>query len=412
MAITGDLQPPVVLLGGEAIALSLARGLATAGVRVCALGHAGLDPARYSRTCEFGHVSSGAGVKERYFAWLERTKPGRRVVLPCSDDALELVAERRDDLRALDCVTIEADDDVVLAMLDKERTYELARSAGIGTPLTRPVRSADDVRAAAEGIGYPFALKPQHSHLFARRFGMNTKLFLVEDQSGLTQILPRLASLELELMATEVVPGPPGEIVTYTAYLDEHGTPLVGFTRRKVRQYPPHFGRGCYYVMEHHARAAELGLHFFRSIGLRGLASVEFKPDPRDGQLKLIECNHRFDGAVGLARAAGLDLGRFTYDRLLGREPTAPPFKRDGVRLLSPVRDCRSALALRGAGELGLSEWARSLAHRQHFQVFDLTDPLPSVVSLARTARRALRAAAFPRRAATDARSSHTISVS
>ena len=101
--------PTAVLLGGQAIAVSLARGLASEGIAVWALGEASVDPIRYSRSCtSFVHVGSGDGVQARYFEWLEETRGETRVVLPCNDDALELIARRRSDLLSLGCVTIEA----------------------------------------------------------------------------------------------------------------------------------------------------------------------------------------------------------------------------------------------------------------------------------------------------------------
>ena len=59
-------------------------------------------------------------------------------------------------------------------------------------------------------------------------------------------------------------------------------------------------------------------LRLFRHVGLRGLANVEFKLDPRDGQYKLIECNARFTAANGLVAKSGIDLGRFVYCRAVG----------------------------------------------------------------------------------------------
>ena len=56
-------------------------------------------------------------------------------------------------------------------------------------------------------------------------------------------------------------------------------------------------------------------------------------PIMRDGQLKLIECNHRFTAAIELVRASGLDLALFTYNRLLGRPPPEIGPQRDGTRL-------------------------------------------------------------------------------
>ena len=67
-------------------------------------------------------------------------------------------------------VPFEANDDVLLAMLDKARTYELAREIGIEAPLSFNVHTQDDIAVALERISYPCALKPVHSHAFARHF--------------------------------------------------------------------------------------------------------------------------------------------------------------------------------------------------------------------------------------------------
>ena len=58
---------------------------------------------------------------------------------------------------------------MLLDMLDKERTYALARELGIAAPQTFTVRTQDDSRSRSS-IGFPCALKPLHSHEFARHF--------------------------------------------------------------------------------------------------------------------------------------------------------------------------------------------------------------------------------------------------
>jgi predicted ATP-grasp superfamily ATP-dependent carboligase len=335
-------------------------------------------------------VGSGDGVQDRYLDWLAHRAPSNSVVFPCNDDGLQLVGERRAAIVELGLMTIEASDEVLLAMLDKERTYELAAGLGIGVPRRLQVSGWEQVEVAAREIGFPVALKPLQSHMFARNFGMRTKLLTANDERELELAFARIAPLGLDLMVTEVVPGSDERCWTYTAYLDENGEPRFEFTRRKVRQFPPHFGRGCYYLLEWREDVATTGLRFLQGVGARGLASVEFKRDPRDGQLKVLDCNHRFDRAIGLFHAAGLDVPLFVYERVLGRRPPVPTPRRDGVRLLSPIDDLRSSVQLRREGELSVGAWARSLFHRQHFLVFTPSDPLPSAVSLSRSLGRGM----------------------
>jgi len=135
-------------------------------------------------------------------------------------------------------------------------------------------------------------------------------------------------------------------------------------------------------VTEWDEEVAELGLHFFRSIGLRGVAYVEFKRDERDGSLKLIECNHRFGASIELLRAAGIDLPLLTYERLVGRRVKRVDVYREGVRLWHPVDDARAFLAYRRRGSLSFSGWLRSLIHALHVPVFRWDDPKPSLVEL------------------------------
>jgi predicted ATP-grasp superfamily ATP-dependent carboligase len=149
-------------------------------------------------------------------------------------------------------------------------------------------------------------------------FGLRKKLFVVRDRAELEAVQAETTGLGLEVMMTEIILGGDDRLWTCTAYLDEHELPLVHYTRRKVRQYLPGFGRGCYYVLDWDPEVGEVGLAFLRGAGVRGLASVE-KRDERDGNLKLIECNHRLHGANELARAGSVGLARFVYARVLHR---------------------------------------------------------------------------------------------
>src|SRR6186713_2471018 len=118
--------PPCVLLGGEAIAVSAARSLGAIGVRVYALGDPN-DPVRRSRHCfEFIPMPSREGLVERYLDWFEHHGPRGAAILPCDDYGVEMIARHRGALEGWGYLPVEGDDEVMLAMLDKERTYEIS----------------------------------------------------------------------------------------------------------------------------------------------------------------------------------------------------------------------------------------------------------------------------------------------
>ncbi len=388
--------PPAVLLGGEVIAVAVARGLGTIGVRVYALGNAKYDPVAHSRHCHrFIDLGSGRGVQDRWLQWLAEHGDGfasqRPVVLPCNDDGLELVARNRDFLIGLGYQPMEANDDAVLAMLDKERTYELARAAGVSAPRTATLHTFSQLDVIADRFDYPCALKPRHSHQFARKFGVRTKAFVANDREELVRIAEWLAPLEVDMMVTEIIPGLDDEYRSYYSYLDENGWPLFHFTKRKLRQFPPGFGLGTYHITDWDEEVAETGLRFLQAVGVLGLANVEFKRDARDGTLALIECNHRFTAASELVRRAGIDLGVFVYNRVLGRpQPEITTYRR-GLRLWCPVEDARALVPYRRRGELSFGGWIRSIAHRQTFPLFSVRDPKPAFFSWSRLPLRAIR---------------------
>src|SRR4051794_16588511 len=394
-----EALPPAVTLGGSPIAISVVRSLARHGVAVYSLGspHA---PARNSRhSAGFVPLGLGPGVQDRWLEWLD-DGPRGAAIIPCSDDGVELVARNRPRLLELGYLPVEADDEVLLAMQDKERTYELARATGIATPRTRHVRSHEELDAAVADFDFPCALKPLHSHRFAYHFGIDKKVFLVPDRGELDRRFAELRELGLELMLTEIIPGGDHELPAYYSYLDEQNQPLFHFTTRKIRSRPVNFGLGCYRIVEWHPDVAELGLRFFQAVGLRGLGHVEFKRDARDGTLKLIECNPRLTGPTELLRRAGLDLPLFTYNRLIGRPAEGGGPYRMGLRLWHPVEDTRACLTHHRRGHLSVRAWIRSLMHRKHFPVFRWDDPLPTLMFHARwfatVARRRLRRLTLP----------------
>ena len=399
-------RPPAVLLGGETIAVSAARSLAPTGVPVYALGDA-TDPVRRSRHChEFVEVGSKGGVQERYMRWLADSGPRGAVVIPCDDDGIELIARGRARLESLGYLPVEGNDEALLGMLDKERTYALCRQIGVPCPRTATVSTREEAERAAGEFAYPCALKPRESHVFAQHFGILAKAVPVGSPEELVAAFERTAELGVSMLVTEIVPGPDHELCSYYSYLDADGRPLYHFTKKKERQYPPEFGLGCYQLTTWDPEVAEIGLRFFQGAGLRGIANVEFKRDSRDGSLRLIECNARLTAANEQVRLAGLDIPLLAYSRVTGTPGPRLGSYKLGVPLWHPIEDVRAMLAYRRRGELTVRAWLRSLLRRQRFPLFRLDDPLPTVHSLSvkagRLARK-LRRRAQPSAAATAA---------
>lgn len=210
-------------------------------------------------------------------AWL-RARSAGGVVLAVSDIGLELIATHRAELLERGYRPMEADDAVLVAMLDKVRTYELARAGGIAAPQIVRLRDRDDLEVAIGRLEFPCVLKPVHSHLFAQLSGTGAKVLHTSTAHDLREAFERLSDLGLEMFVTEVIPGATDEYVSYFGYLDESGESLLDFTKRKLRQHPPGFGIGTYHETTDDPEVARLGRRFLQTVGMRGLARIVHDP--------------------------------------------------------------------------------------------------------------------------------------
>jgi predicted ATP-grasp superfamily ATP-dependent carboligase len=374
---------PAIVLGGSHGALSVARCLGRRGIPVHAVNRAD-SPVLASRHVRPEPIESGAPFAEGAIARLHELAArglAGSVLLAASDEGIELLLAHRDELAGRFRLDLCAPD-AQRRMLDKRLTYEAAREAGVACPRFWVVGSREELARIAGELVYPLLVKPRLSHVFQQLFRAK---FLVAN--GPQELSAALAVAEQAGVATvlmEKIPGPDDLLCSYYTYLDERGEPLFDFTKRIVRRQPPNMGLACYHVSDHVAGVREPALRLFRQVGLRGLANVEFKRDPRDGVLKLIECNARFTAANALVERAGLDLASLVYNRLLGLPLPATDRFRDGVRLWAPGRDFLSFLELRRRGELGLGAWLHSVLHPALLPVFSWSDPRPSLTDALR----------------------------
>ncbi len=314
---------------------------------------------RFSRSCTAFHLLEQGDPQPQFLRWLLEHAPDGAVVLPCDDDAVEVVARHRGSSSAADP--------------DRGQRRRPAGHARQGLhlcprPQCRRARadhdgglSEADLEAAIEQIGFPCALKPRHIHEFVAPL----------PPQGVRRRGRRRAAARVR---RNVRPRPgddrdrdhprPGR--RPTARCSRTSTrlckPLVVFTKRKLRQNPPGFGVGCYHITQLGPAVAEMGLRFLQAADFRGIANVEFKRDARDGTLKMIECNARFTAANELSAPPG-STSRTSSTAASWASPSragARPRRRVHVG----ARAGHDVVShSRRRGELSLREWAASLPH-------------------------------------------------
>jgi predicted ATP-grasp superfamily ATP-dependent carboligase len=384
--------PPAILAGANVVtAIPVIRSLAKADVDVYLLSEAGTAPSysRYARRIPVESHGSTRDAWVRYLLGHESDALRGSVLLACNDDAIEMLLDHHDELAekyVLDLCNPEAQ----RWMLDKLSTYTKATEAGIPTPRFWRAASAAQVVAQRDGYVYPLIVKPVHSHRFKKV--LTGKYRVARDFDELVAEYDVVSKHGLEVVLVEMIPGPDDLLCSYYTYLDDDSVPQFHFTKRILRRHPEHQGFACYHITDWNPEVRDLGLRLFQHVGLKGVANAEFKRDPRDGRLKLIECNARFTAGNSLVVASGCDLGRFVYDRLAG---TPQPILADrqytrGLRLWFPFQDFLAFLDLRRDGRLSLAAWLKSVLHRQVLPSFSVSDPMPSLISARNDLRTAI----------------------
>ncbi len=369
---------PVLTLGGRENSLAIVRSLRRKNIPVRVSAAAGC-PALRSRFCQGRYVIPPNESAESFWGDLllraDRSALHGSVLLACDDYAVAFLANHRTKLEP-DYILDDSIPALQLAMLDKQKTLELARSAGCPVPQFWKVDTLEDLETIHRTVNFPTMVKPIHSHLFQEALGR--KFFVAHSHQELIERTRQALDQGLRITVCEMVPGPDSIITSsYYTYIDKTGEELFRFTKRVLRRTPSFGGQAALHMTQWLPETAEVGERFFRGIGFRGLGNIEFKRDLRDGQLKVIECNPRFTAAHELLVSCGMDTAFIIYCRLAGRP--LPPVKsyKENLFLWYPARDLIGQL--KGRHGLSASQWLQSVLHwKTVFPYFKLADPWPS----------------------------------
>ncbi len=388
--ISPERYPPAFVLWFGPTGLTVARSLGRRGVPVIGLHHHAGEPAVRSR---YAQVRLLSPVEDDPQAWLDllleegRSLGGHMAVLfPAADAHWLFMARHREVLGKYFRFALPADGDLEI-WPGKPFQYAAAARAGIPTPLTFFPRSREQLAALGVRMQYPCLVKPAFSHKWLSVY-KNHKLSFVRTPEELVEVGQDAMDKGLEILIQEYVPGGDDSIYTFQAYANADGRVLRSSVRKKLRQYPPHFGSGCMAVSVREPRVEELGRGLMESLRFHGIGSVEFKWDGRDGQFKLMELNVRPGLMTALSLADGSDVIWAAYRDISGEPNKSTRSYRVGVRLVYLENDIKAFWYYRCRGQLTFLGWLRSLLGRTRDLYYAWDDPMPSVVLVLRALRR------------------------
>jgi predicted ATP-grasp superfamily ATP-dependent carboligase len=339
-----------------------------------------------SRYCERALPWPTGGEPERveYLLAVARTHGLRGWALfPADEEPAALLARNRDALSALYQLTILTPWETLRWAYDKRLTYRLAAELGIGHPRTVAPRDREDV--VGYSGGYPAILKPAYRPEL-NRFTLS-KAWPVADHQSLVARYDEAAKLidpEL-IMIQETIPGG-GECQFSFAALCQAGRPIASLVARRTRQWPMDFGRASTYVETiDDPEVEEIGHRVLAALRFDGIVELEFKRDPRDGQLKLLDINPRIWGWHTLAGRAGVDFPYLLWRMICG-QPIAETRGRAGVRWVRALTDVPQVITEIRAGRLSPLASLGSLRGPIEFAVLAADDPVPALLELPATA--------------------------
>jgi predicted ATP-grasp superfamily ATP-dependent carboligase len=185
-----------------------------------------------------------------------------------------------------------------------------------------------------------------------------------------------------EIMIQDLIPGDGACQYSYCS-LFKQGNSIAHLTACRRRQHPLEFGRSSTYV-----ETVELPLLqqysqiLLGAINYYGLAEVEYKRDPRDGQYRLLDINGRTWGYHTIGHHAGVDFPYLLFADQVN-EPVVSCTGKVGVRWIRLLTDLPTGVVGILGGQIRGGAYLKSLRNFDEEAVFSLEDPLPGMVEIA-----------------------------
>ncbi len=397
-ASTGSSARTALVLGLGVNGLGMVRGLARAGIPVAGVYAKPDEFGRLSRHCRRAYQAATEGDDEALVSRLLALGEGLEspVAFP-TDDRYVFVLARHAERLASRFAFYRMAPETIAAIVDKAEMTELCRRAGVLVPETHVPDAGASLERAARAARFPCLVKPRRS--FGTRFPQGLKNFTAESPAALLAFYAEHPWLAGETIWQEVIPGGDDTIFQLNALRGLDGALSGAVCVRKIRQYPPGVGIMCFGRTEDNAGVAAATERLLAFLDYRGLASAEFKQDPRTGRLYFIELNPRLPWYNSLFPAAGVNLAALAYRELTGalgmRVPAGPARP---ARYWVGFREDMGAFARRPERRRNdLRRWLGSLLRARAFAWWDWRDPRPALRAGAALAG-SLLGALMPRR--------------
>jgi predicted ATP-grasp superfamily ATP-dependent carboligase len=380
---------PALIFGGNIGPLGVLRRLARRGVPCYVADRTDdlITGSRYyrpaSRTLP---ETTDSGAVADYLRSLDLE---RAVVIGASDQWAVAVAGMPDDLR--DRFMISAPPrETVEQFVDKDRFREVVERVGIPAPRSLHLDGPEDLSQLTDAELERGFLKPTISQLHRTRLG--TKGWFTRSREEARRVVEMAASSGSTFIFQEWIPGPMEATIIFDGFMDRHGEIRGVVARRRLRVQPAPIGNTVSSVtipLDEVADALTSLRRLLDATDYRGAFNAEFKRDPADGLLKILEVNARPAWYAGTIVGSGVDIPWMVYLDAQGLPvPDATEYRVGRYQVVEPqdLRAIMSALRSRSwpHGSI-LGPWLRG--DHTHFW---WSDPMPAFKGLTRLVGRSV----------------------
>ena len=276
----------------------------------------------------------------------ETEEDGRPVLIPTSDQDVQLILDHADQLARRYAFQDSYKDGTAARIMSKDSFYELCAENRVEFPAIWKSRR-EDLPDLLPEIGFPCLIKPARIHDIKREM-RGRKVWIMRDAEEFRQKAASIPEKAGTLLVQQIIPGPESQITLCCVHMDRQGAARQVFTARKLRQFPPGFGSASLVESAPEPETIRISTELLSSIGYSGIAALEFKRHPETGKLCMIEVNVRPSLWFALSEASGRRTVLSAFNELASIPDTVPEQPQvHGVRWRYFSKDVASALFYR-----------------------------------------------------------------
>jgi predicted ATP-grasp superfamily ATP-dependent carboligase len=301
------------------------------------------------------------------------------MLFPTNDQTVGYISQNKAELS--EHFTIWTPDwDCIKYCYNKILTYKKADTIGLPIPKSYYPEDLSNLKEIDYLLEYPLIIKPAVMHEFYK--STKKKVFIVKSKEELKKEFIKASSIikPSDIIIQEIIPGTPRSLYSFCSFFKEKRA-ISYINGQRSRQIPMDFGKASTFVeIKDIPELTEMGCKFLKAIDYYGLSEVEFKRDPRNGSLKILDVNPRTWKWHGLALKCGINLPYLLYCDSTGKEIDTHEQVNMNAKWIDLYPDLYVSIKELLKGKMDPSEFLSTLCGDKIDAVFSFQDLKPFIM--------------------------------